>query len=365
MDRRSDVFSLGTLLWETLTGHRLFKRNNKLLVLKAISEGPIPPPSSVSTQTPPELDAVCMKALSRSRSERYQSAAEVRRDLMRVTRQLAGDDVLDESLRELMFKLFDDRIDEKRQMLARLQAGSELTSLPAAEVDRAIELPSVEIDLDVITGTNPVPKQPLTVAPEPVVDKPTERKWRRPALLAGAGLVAALLTAVVIGVAGAEPDESVREGNVPVRSDPGLAAGPRSKTITGSAAGRSPELGSNAPAARAGADAATAAGGERTPAAPVSNEVVVRIESTPVRADVTLDGEERGPTPLALTLVRSQTALPLELHADGYASELMTLTPDGDQRILVRLREEPTPRGGARPRPRRGPAKARKYHRFD
>ena len=78
LDRRSDVFCLGILLWECLTGQKLFQQDGLLSVLKAITMEDAPSPLSVDTTIPKELAFITSKALSRDRDQRFQSAAEFR-----------------------------------------------------------------------------------------------------------------------------------------------------------------------------------------------------------------------------------------------------------------------------------------------
>jgi hypothetical protein len=73
-DRRSDVFSLGTVLWEALTYQRLFDAMNDAAVRMAVQEREITPPSEVNANVPAELSAICMRALNRNPTDRYQSA---------------------------------------------------------------------------------------------------------------------------------------------------------------------------------------------------------------------------------------------------------------------------------------------------
>ncbi|MEC9396378.1 MAG: serine/threonine-protein kinase [Myxococcota bacterium] len=74
LDRRSDIFSLGILLWETLTGRRLFKRNSQLEMMQAITSGDVPPPSQFREDFPEELDAIVMRALQHDRNKRFEDA---------------------------------------------------------------------------------------------------------------------------------------------------------------------------------------------------------------------------------------------------------------------------------------------------
>src|SRR5439155_6965169 len=81
VDRRTDVFALGIVLHELLTGQRLFQRENQLATLMAVLEGPLHPPSASRAEIPPELDEIVMRALERDVTRRYQSAAELAADL--------------------------------------------------------------------------------------------------------------------------------------------------------------------------------------------------------------------------------------------------------------------------------------------
>lgn len=76
-DIRSDVFSMGVLAWESLTGRRLFARANRVEVLRAITQNPIPPPNALSPAIPPPLNHVVVRALSRNPDERFQTAREL------------------------------------------------------------------------------------------------------------------------------------------------------------------------------------------------------------------------------------------------------------------------------------------------
>ena len=82
VDHRADVFALGVVLWEVLTGRRLYRRETELATMRAILDDPIPRPSEVA-DVPPELDAVVMRALRKRRDARFASAHEMSEALER------------------------------------------------------------------------------------------------------------------------------------------------------------------------------------------------------------------------------------------------------------------------------------------
>src|SRR5919199_1598453 len=87
VDARSDVYSVGCLLYELVTGAPPFTGDSPVSVAyQHVREDP-KLPSSVNPAIPPDLDAILLKALSKNPANRYQSAAEMRNDLLRA---LAG-----------------------------------------------------------------------------------------------------------------------------------------------------------------------------------------------------------------------------------------------------------------------------------
>ncbi|MEE2032261.1 Stk1 family PASTA domain-containing Ser/Thr kinase [Rhodococcus chondri] len=84
VDARSDVYSVGCVLFEILTGEPPFKGDSPVAVAyQHVREDP-PLPSSVNPSVPSELDSVILKAMAKNPANRYQSAAEMRSDLIRV-----------------------------------------------------------------------------------------------------------------------------------------------------------------------------------------------------------------------------------------------------------------------------------------
>ena len=81
IDRRVDVYALGSTLWEMTTGQRLFKRDNDVATIRAIQKGEIPDARQIRPEYPEDLWEVLARALERDRDKRYATAAEFGRDL--------------------------------------------------------------------------------------------------------------------------------------------------------------------------------------------------------------------------------------------------------------------------------------------
>ncbi len=81
LDCRSDLFSVGIVLWEMLTQRRLFSRKQPMQSMMAICMEDAAAPSTYAADLPPALDRICARALARDRQQRYQTAAEMRADL--------------------------------------------------------------------------------------------------------------------------------------------------------------------------------------------------------------------------------------------------------------------------------------------
>ena len=147
LDRRSDIFSLGTVLYEMSTCRRLFKRASDMETLEAVCNETVLPPSQLVSRYPKELERICLKALQKDPEDRYATAGEMRQDLLAVAAELNKDKLPERSLAKVMRRLFGERIEQKKQMLNYLRAGEEVPqgSMPAEE--QSIELPVVPTNL--------------------------------------------------------------------------------------------------------------------------------------------------------------------------------------------------------------------------
>ncbi|MFO0615075.1 MAG: protein kinase [Polyangiaceae bacterium] len=117
VDRTTDVFALGVVLWELTTGHRLFRMDTDLDTLEKVQACVVPPPSTVVHGYPVELESVVMKALAKKKPERFQTAREFSRALQQYLMH-RGTYVGPEEVAQFVRELFGDRIKSREEHLA-------------------------------------------------------------------------------------------------------------------------------------------------------------------------------------------------------------------------------------------------------
>ena len=291
-DGRSDVFSLGAVLHELLTGEQLFAAENDLETLKKVKEMPILPPSAWNPGVKPALDGVVMRALERDPAKRYRSAGQM------------GDEL--EAL--VLRKSYSTRALARK---ARELAGQDPAAASGAAIpERSVGAPSgavIEQPPSTFTadrGERRATPRP-TPPPLPPGAIPAGLGSRWPWIWLGV-TVPAIVAAVTLGAIVRRPI------SVTIPSLPQQAA---------------------------------------TPSATVS----VAVDSVPQGATVTSaaigDGRPLGETPVVLTLPRGTEAVEVLLRKAGFAPLAFKIVPHQDKDVVARL-EAPAPVATVtRPRP--------------
>jgi serine/threonine protein kinase len=131
IDRRSDIFAVGIVLYELLTGERLFVGESDFSTLEKVRNVEIVPPSSYNKKIPPELEKLVLKALARDPEDRYGNAIDLHDDLQSFLYSI-GEFYSRKDLAAWMKKTFaveieedNDKLEQYRQIAAPVAAPAE------------------------------------------------------------------------------------------------------------------------------------------------------------------------------------------------------------------------------------------------
>ncbi|MBI1946588.1 MAG: serine/threonine protein kinase [Deltaproteobacteria bacterium] len=182
IDHRSDVFAVGLVMYEMLTGVRAFERDSSLKTLKAIVQEKPLNPRELNPDVPMEVVKLLSKALEKNPDRRYKTAQEM---------QLALEDYLEASpkksnnvrLSRYMYDIFDDELNAKDGTMVVKGIGEVI--IPASQGMNLV--PKIEEDVDHNTlsaALMPVPADKAEApakAPDKKPDKPPDKQEARPA----------------------------------------------------------------------------------------------------------------------------------------------------------------------------------------
>lgn len=128
---RSDIFSMGVILYELCTGFRLFRRSSPPEVMKAVLEDPIQAPRELRSEIPPYLETIIMRALARNPFDRYTTAADMRSDLLQFLEMTSERTDLRRGIGAYVSALFKDE---------RAEIAATLSQAPAMELGANVSL---------------------------------------------------------------------------------------------------------------------------------------------------------------------------------------------------------------------------------
>ncbi len=296
-DARSDLFSLGVVLWELLTNQRLFKGDTDLMTLRLVRDCQVPPPSQLNPKLPPGIDELVLKALAPTPDKRFPDCGAFRlaiEDFLLQNRMPASNAHLSAWLRELYAERIEreadpnnlDQLAEDADLDSKSNSSrSSMRSQPPHFLQQAATLEgTLVVTPPKETQTNHT-RHTQTLLPDSV---PGATRRRFPLVPAVAGM-GALLVAAGAAVIFLNQQQDARTTTLTAPQQ--VVAQARTPTPKS----------------------------ERTDQAlPPSQPVKLTVLSEPAGARVTVDGKQHGETPMDLPLAPNAPPVALELKLDGY-----------------------------------------------
>lgn len=135
VDRRSDLFAAGVVLWEALTGKRLFLADDTQEIIRRIVDLPVPAPSLLNPAVPPALDKIVERALEKNPDARYSTAREFAVALEHAVTFMSPREV-----GEWVEEIAGDVLELREQALAELESYSSVTELSPPTGEQGIDL---------------------------------------------------------------------------------------------------------------------------------------------------------------------------------------------------------------------------------
>lgn len=369
-DHRVDLFAVGVMFYELLTGEHPFGRVQTIEALRTSRKKPVTPPSQLRPELPSFLDPFVLRSLAYKREDRFQSAKEMADELVDFlfpTPTIAVQEHLAASLREL----YRERIERQQRLRAndplhmkvlanaRARVGQQQAPalqqqpVPAGAVPEdgtrifvsALDPRSVAIDLDL-----PSDRQERTAALRiaPRVARPASRK------LSWIGLGAAAVAGLAAGIGGALYMVGTRDPTLVVLSDP-----PGAEVFLGEMRlGTTPLILEEAKVPESGASLVLRLADHRDAQVPVvrgdrvaraeatlaSSLGTFRIDSDPPGAKLRVDGKEVGETPFDVAAIALDRPHRFDLEKKGYELDSFILTPDQAGPGVRRILEHERPR---------------------
>lgn len=200
IDRRADVFSMGVLLWNALTGETLFETEDLASTLRALLEKDVPPPSTVGLKPPPIFDAPILMALARDPKHRHESALEMAQALSDALLMVGGGadpDAIGGWVREVFGEQLETRRRAARTPTQEATWDPEHVEPPSTSglVRREPTGRVVSVLPDPNERVAPAEPAPIEGEPEPIDDEPAPRRR--------AWLVVSLLVLLGLGIGAA------------------------------------------------------------------------------------------------------------------------------------------------------------------
>ena len=336
VDRRSDIFALGIVLYEITTGSRPFHGENQVATLKLLLEGRFDPPSAIVPGYPRELESIVLRALAADPVQRYPSADRMRialEEWLARSGPVVTETQIGTLVRERVGEIVEDRQNKIRERqkapLVDPRASQPHFTAPGESSSSKISAPSAVSHVGPSSGASgPIAASiPIGPPPQPRSSLPT-------AML---GVTIGLGVFLLVALVGAGIWAAKRRDAAPV------------ETATVAEAPMPTPTPAPTPV--------------EPPAAPSAK--VAKIQIRPVDpADgirLAIDGKALAPGVLSIERPEAGKVRLLSVQADGYENDVYRIddaTPDVLDVILMKKKEEPTAKAPEGPAPAAPPAAA-------
>ncbi|PZR09651.1 MAG: serine/threonine protein kinase [Archangium gephyra] len=288
LDRRADLFALGIVLYELITGGMPFDATSEVSIIQALmSQQPLEKPTTYRLDCPPALEAIVLKCLEKDRERRYASCRELQADLETFI-STQGAAVGTREVAELVETTFANE-GEVTQSTAIPLSGLEATTPSGVSQERPSAPPPAPASNSTASGLSSTSLRPVTEADLAAAQAP--KKNNAPLIAVGIVAVVALATA---GWFATRPPTVVDTPPAPPVVTPPIA------TVVDAGQAEPPTVDAGTPvvvaqAPDAGAEEAEDAGTEVKPVAVKNGRLELRIRPY---ATVFLDDRKLGDTPL-------------------------------------------------------------------
>jgi serine/threonine-protein kinase len=334
VDRRTDIFAVGVMLWEAMSGRRMWKGVTDIAVLTRLAQGEIPRVLDAVKEADPELAAICDKALAPEPDARFASAADFAHQLeewaSHQTTRVAARDVgafvvarFGEE-RARIKGLIETQLHDVRwsgsypratgRELPKIDPGPILTTPTGSQSNRAAT------DSVSLLGTGQNATSLTAAAPRSTAEPRPASRLPVAAILGGAGIIASVI--VVVGLRFFSPVAAPPSAPVP--------QGPASEAQAMSA-----------PKATASAIAIAAL-----------EPIHIKVRVSPAKAQIFLDDAPMATGSYEGTLPRDGKTHRVRAEAAGFAAKEETITASSDALVAFSLDRETAAPGPATPRDR-------------
>jgi serine/threonine-protein kinase len=309
VDRRADIFSVGTILWELAAGEKLWRGHTDAEVIHELINGKVPSPRTVNPAAPESLVNVCMKALSQKREDRYADCMELQAALEGIIREL-GEEATQKELARLMVSEFKDVREERRRIIEEL-SNLEKLGRPQLLTEGGAFSPS--------SGTRRAAGREEQSGPrvEPKGGEPSHPPARQSTRAVWLVMTVLLTGASAFGVwkSGA------------------LAKNAASATI----AQPPPPMPASAAATLAAAPSATTGPVPGATSASPTGDVSVTISVTPRAAQIFFDGQRARSNPFSTQIAARDGAHQVRAELAGYVPAVTSVSGDRDTDLMLVL----------------------------